>query len=57
MRKLSNLRRALPLGTLAAVAAVGLATVALAAGGPASGSKAGKVKVKCPQRCSPGRRR
>jgi hypothetical protein len=57
MSKLSNRRHALILGTIALVAAVGIATVALAAAGPASISKAGKVKVKCPTRVLAGQKR
>jgi len=57
MRKLSNLRGALPLGTLVVVVAVGVATVALAAGGPASGSKVGKVRVKCPAKVLAGQKK
>ncbi|HXR30264.1 MAG TPA: collagen-like protein [Solirubrobacterales bacterium] len=57
MRKLSDLRRALPLGTLAVVVLVGMAAVALAAGGPASSSKVGKVKVKCPTKVLSGQKK
>jgi hypothetical protein len=57
MRKRSSLlRRALPLGVAALVAVAGVAAVAMAAGG-ASSSRAGRVKVKCPQRVLAGQGR
>ena len=49
----SLLRRVFPLGTAALIAVVGVAAVAMAAGG-ATSSKAGKVKVKCPARVLAG---
>lgn len=48
--------RALPL-VAAAVAVAGLGTVAGAAGGPATSSKAGKVKVKCPAKVLAGQKK
>src|SRR6476469_2174401 len=57
MRKHSNRRRALPFGAVVLVAAVGFAAVALAAGGPASSSKVGKVKVKCPTKVLAGQKK
>jgi hypothetical protein len=52
MRNPSSLiRRALPLGTALLLVIVG---VAVAAGGAANSSKAGKVKVKCPARVLAG---
>jgi hypothetical protein len=47
--------RALPLVAVALLAVAGLATVAVAAG-PASSSKAGKVKVKCPAKVLRGKK-
>lgn len=57
MRNLSNrLRhRVLPLSAGVAIAAAAIAAVAVAAG-PASGSKAGTVKVKCPTRVLSGKK-
>jgi hypothetical protein len=49
----TSLRRALPLFIAALVTVLGVAAVAMAAGGPTS-SKAGKVKVKCPTRVLAG---
>jgi hypothetical protein len=50
------LRRALPIGTAALIAVVGVAAVAMAAGN-ATSSKAGKVKVKCPTRVLAGQKK
>lgn len=49
-------RRALPLFIAALVTVLGVAAVAMAAGG-ATSSKAGKVKVKCPKRVLAGQRK
>ncbi len=49
----TSLRRALPLFIAALVTVLGVAAVAMAAGG-ATSSKAGKVKVKCPTRVLAG---
>lgn len=51
----TSLRRALPLFAAALVVALGVAAVAMAAGG-ATSSKAGKVKVKCPTRVLAGKK-
>jgi len=50
----SLLRRALP---AALIAVVGMAAVAMAAGGVATSSRAGRVKVRCPRRVLAGQRR
>jgi hypothetical protein len=50
------LRRALLLGLAAALAAAGVSAVAIAAAGPATSSKAGKVKVKCPTKVLSGKK-
>lgn len=50
----SLLRRALP---AALIAVVGVAAVAMAAGGTATSSRAGRVTVKCPRRALAGQRR
>ncbi|MGH2973621.1 MAG: collagen-like triple helix repeat-containing protein [Solirubrobacterales bacterium] len=50
----SLLRRALP---IALIAVLGVAAVAMAAGGVATGSKAGRVKVKCPTRVLAGQKK
>lgn len=50
----SLLRRALP---VALIAVVGVAAVAMAAGGAATSSRAGRVRVKCPRRVLNGRQR
>lgn len=52
----SLLLRALPLAAAALVAVIGIAAVAMAAGG-ATSSKAGKVKVKCPARVLAGQKK
>ena len=52
----SLLRRAFPIGTAVLVALIGVAAVAVAAGG-ATSSKAGKVKVKCPTRVLAGQKK
>ena len=56
MRKLS-IQRALPLGAAALFAVAGVAAIAVAAGGIATGSKAGKATVKCPKRVLAGGKR
>lgn len=48
------LRRALP---VALIAVLGATAIAMAAGGAASSSKVGRVKVKCPRRVLAGQRR
>jgi len=56
MRNRSTLRRrALPLFTAVLVTVLGVAAVAMAAGG-ATSSKAGKLKVKCPTRVLAGKK-
>jgi hypothetical protein len=52
----SPLRRALLLGLAALVAVAGITAVAVAASGPATSSKAGKVKVKCPTKVLSGKK-
>jgi len=49
-------RRALPLFTAALLTVLGVAAVAMAAGGVATTSKAGKVKVKCPAKVLRGKK-
>jgi hypothetical protein len=57
MRNLSiSLRHAATLGLAALIAAVGVSAVAIAAGGPVTSSKAGKVKVKCPTKVLSGKK-
>jgi hypothetical protein len=57
MRNLSNpLRRTLPLGAAVLLAILGAAALAMAAE-PATSSKAGKVKVKCPAKVLAGRKK
>lgn len=51
----TSLRRALPLFIAALVTVLGVAAVAVAAGG-ATSSKAGKLKVKCPTRVLAGKK-
>ncbi|HWA54082.1 MAG TPA: hypothetical protein VG816_07915 [Solirubrobacterales bacterium] len=51
----TSLRRALPLFAAALVTVLGVAAVAMAAGG-ATSSKAGKLKVKCPTRVLTGKK-
>ena len=53
-KRFSSSHRAVTIGAGALIAAVGLATVALGAG--ATGSKAGKVKVKCPSQVVSGKK-
>lgn len=50
----SLLRRAMP---AALIAVIGVATVAMAAGGTATSSRAGRLTVKCPRRVLAGQRR
>jgi hypothetical protein len=52
----TSLRRVLPLVAATLVVALGVAAVAMAAGG-ATSSKAGKVKVKCPSRVLAGHKK
>jgi hypothetical protein len=52
----SPLHRALLLGLAALVAAAAVTAVAVAAAGPATSSKAGKVKVKCPTKVLSGKK-
>jgi Collagen triple helix repeat (20 copies) len=57
MRNLSiPLRRAVVLGLVALLAAIGISAIAVAASGTATGSKAGKVKVKCPAKVLSGKK-
>jgi hypothetical protein len=56
MRNRSTPRRALPLFVVALVTVLGVAAVAMAAGGAATSSKAGKVKVKCPTNVLSGKK-
>ncbi|HEY6549784.1 MAG TPA: collagen-like protein [Solirubrobacterales bacterium] len=57
MRNLSiPLRRPALLGLIALLTAIGVSAVALAAGGAATNSKAGRVKVKCPTKVLSGKK-
>ena len=49
-------RRVLLPGVAALIAALAVSAIAIAAGGPATSSKAGKVKVKCPTKVLSGKR-
>src|SRR5690349_7136047 len=52
----TSFRRGLPLFVAALVTVLGVAAVAMAAGGVATSSKAGKVKVKCPTKVLAGKK-
>jgi hypothetical protein len=52
----TSFRRGLPLFVVALVTILGVAAVAMAAGGLATSSKAGKVKVKCPTKVLAGKK-
>jgi len=57
MRNLStSLRRGAVIGLATLFAAIGVSAVAVAAGGTATSSKAGKVKVKCPTKVLSGKK-
>jgi hypothetical protein len=57
MRNLSiSLRRGALLGLAVLCAAIGVSAAAVAAGGTATSSKAGKVKVKCPAKVLRGKK-
>jgi hypothetical protein len=51
-----RLRRLLLPGVAALIAALAVSAIAIAAGGPATSSKAGKVKVKCPTKVLSGKK-
>ena len=57
MRNLSMpLRRAAVVGAVTLIAVAGVSAVAIAAAGPATSSKAGKVKIKCPTKVLSGKK-